>query len=212
MKKILAFILAAVLLLSFVACGETADNDDDEKEEKKSKGTVYTLVKDESGAKMTYKLTISKGNKFTMTVDGTEVLDEDSLGMYGIEGEKDCTMVMKGEITGTYTENEDGTLSLTATSGKQKQYLEGKDAEEVKKAVLDMMKEYFDAGWFTEEEYQEYVKEFDGEWVELTEDELEDEKAIPVKLNKDDKTFELLDDDDDWEDWEDGDDWEDEDW
>ncbi len=202
MKKIIALILAAILLLTFVACGETADTDDDETSgKKKNKGTVYTCT-DEDG--INYKLTLKSGNKFLLEANSEQKLDEDDLSLYGLEGEKDITLTMVGEINGTYVENEDGTLTLKGESGKQKQTITGADAEELKTKVKEVYKSFLDGGMMDEEDYNEGMKIVNGEWADLDEDEFDSDMI--VTLNKEDKTFVMVYDDDyDWED-DDGDD------
>ena len=200
MKRLLALLLAVIMLLALVACGDAdTDNDDEENSSKKSKGEVYTLREVDGDDVEEYKLTIKKGNKFELTYKQSFTPDEDDLGMFGIEEEKNVKAIGEYYAEGTYVENEDGTLTLTATSGKQKGYLEGPDAEEVKTAILAVYKQYFDGGWMSEDDYNEAIKQFDGSWTELDAEDMDED--ITVKLDKENKTFTMpdYDDDDDYD-------------
>ena len=180
MKKILAILLAMIMLLAFAGCGNSSTDNTNKKS--KSTGDTYTWETKEKGHTVSWTLILSKGNNFKLNYILSQPVGGD-LERFGIRDEKETSVKIEAEMSGKYIENDDGSITLNANSGKERVTFAGSNAKNIKKTLSDNIKEA--KNLLSEEKYKELINYTEGKWNTFTID-----WELPrITVDKENKTF-----------------------
>ncbi len=107
----------------------------------------------------------------------------DDLERFGIRDEKETSVKIEAEMSGKYIENDDGSITLNANSGKERVTFAGSNAKNIKKTLSDSVKEA--KNLISEEKYKELINYTEGKWNTFTID-----WELPrITVDKENKTF-----------------------
>ena len=183
MKKILAIILAAAMLLCFCACGD--ENEPDVKEnqggkdkpavtteaivttEKKPVEKVYTLSDDSGYEIQDHTLTLGEGNTFVLKMKFSYKMSERDCELINVDYSEGVTNSTLYDIRGSYTVDGEGKLIPTITKVLYKETYITDAGKDVSANVLDYLEECHENGEVKDSIYEMYLKILKGEWTDI---------------------------------------------
>ena len=175
MKKILAIILAAAMLLCFCACGE--ENAPDIKEVRENSknseldGKVYRMTASYNGRKtQNHTLTLGEGGTFALKMVFSDEITNEKLKPDASE----CYINDTYDIKGTYTVAPDGRIIPTVTSFLFRETFSNATGLDITDKGVERLQEYFkdmhESGRISDEYYPEYVEFCEhilkGDWID----------------------------------------------
>lgn len=185
MKKILAMILAAAMLLCFCACGD--NNAPGSKEGKGGKdktkektdltvvtdepaktGKVYTYFEDtEYEGKISHSLTVCEDKTFVLKMSFSHKMGEDDCELIKVDYSEGVTNSTLYDIRGSYTVDGEGKLIPTITKVLYKEMYITDAGKDVSANVLDYLEECHENGEVKDSIYEMYLKVLKGEWTDI---------------------------------------------